>query len=177
MLLLIKFFTKLYIPRSNIFLTERDVLYSSLEPPSGGQLKLLTHLNAASWSQNWLMYISSKHTPEFDEHYYMDYFNMRGMSNIYIDRNFFYLGFFPDNIITKKGPRYISLFELDNPKRLFSCKIIIENPQYIMYNSSLKEFKNEIKHLTDDAYVFFNYNELNRPEQIRYYLEWNYNIN
>ena len=46
-----------------------------------------------------------------------------------------------------------------------------------MYNSSLKEFKQEIKQLTDTAYVFFKYSELNRPEQIRYYLDWNYEIN
>ena len=177
MLLVIKFFTKLYNPRTFVSLNENNKLYSSLEPPSGGQLKLLTHLNAASWSYNWLMYISSDKTPDFDEHYYMDYFNMRGMSNIYTDNDYFYLGFFPDKVITNNGPRYISLFELNNVKRVFNCKIIIENPHYIMYNSSLKEFKQEIKQLTDAAYVFFKYSDLNRPEQIRYYLDWNYNIN
>ena len=73
-------------PRASLFL-ETDLIHS-LEPPSGGSLKLSTHLNAASWSYNWLMYISADDTPEFDEHYYMDYFNMRGLSNIYTNANF-----------------------------------------------------------------------------------------
>ena len=164
------------IPRSSVFLEETNLI-DSLEPPSGGKLKLLTHLNAGNWAYNWLMYISGDNTPEFDEHYYMDYFNMRGMTNVYTDSNFFYLGFYPDGIHCKEGPVYISLFELIYSKRVFNCKIIIENPHYIMYNSSLKEFKQEIKQLTNSAYVFFKYSDLNRPEQIRYYLAWNYEIN
>tara|TARA_Y100000992_G_C21211537_1_gene465712 strand:+ start:216 stop:794 length:579 start_codon:yes stop_codon:yes gene_type:complete len=164
------------IPRSSLFLEETNLIHS-LEPPSGGSLKLLTHLNAGSWSYNWLMYISSEDTPDFDEHYYMDYFNMRGMSNVYTNNKFFYLGFYPDNVNCNEGPMYIALFELMYSKRIFNCKIIIQNPHYIMYNSSLKEFKQEIKQLTDSAYVFFKYSELNRPEQIRYYLDWNYENN
>ena len=169
------YYTPSVYPRANLLL-ETDLIHS-LEPPSGGSLKLLTHLNAASWSYNWLMYISSEDTPGFDEHYYMDYFNMRGLSNIYTDSNFFYLGFFPEEIICNHGPMYISLFELLQSKRVFNCKIIIQNPHYTMYDSTLKEFKQEIKHLTDTSYVFFKYSELNRPEQMRYYLGWNYEIN
>ena len=167
--------------RTNVFQRvkphlETDLI-KSLEPPSGGSLKLLTHINAGSWSYNWLMYISANNTPHFDVQYYMDYFNMRGLSNIYTSSNFFYLGYFPDNIKCNEGPMYISLFELIYPKRVFNCKIIIQNPRYIMYNSTLKEFKQDIKYLTDSAYVFFKYSELNRPEQIRYYLDWNYENN
>lgn len=152
-------------------------LMHSLEPPSGGSLKLLTHLNAASWSHNWLTYISADGTPEFDEHYYMDYFNMRGLSNIYTNTDFFYLGYYPDEMRCNEGPMYIALFELLHSKRVFNCKIIIENPHYIHYNSTLKEFKHEVKHLTDVAYVFFKYTDLNTPGQLRYYLDWNYEIN
>lgn len=162
-------------PRARLFL-DMDLIHS-LEPPSGGSLKLLTHLNAASWSYNWLMYISAADTPEFDEHYYMDYFNMRGLSNIYTNSNFFYLGYFPDGMKCDEGPMYIALFELLHSKRVFNCKIIIENPHYIHYNSTLKEFKHEVKHLTDVAYVFFKYTDLNTPGQLRYYLDWNYEIN
>ena len=71
-----------------------DTLIHSLEPPSGGSLKLLTYLNAGSWAYNWLMYISSDNTPNFDEHYYMDYFNMRGLSSMLTNTDFFYLGYF-----------------------------------------------------------------------------------
>ena len=50
------------IPRSSPFLEESSLIHS-LEPPSGGSLKLLTHMNAASWTYNWLMYISADDTP------------------------------------------------------------------------------------------------------------------
>lgn len=163
------------IPKVKIYLESK--LAHSLEPPPGGSLKLSTHLNAASWSHNWLMYISSDNTPEFDEHYYMDYFNMRGMSNVHTNSNFFYLGYFPEGMRCNEGPMYIALFELLHSKRVFNCKIVIENPYYTSHNSTLKEFKQEIKHLTDTAYVFFKYSDLDRPEQIRYYLDWKYEIN
>ena len=164
------------VPRRPPNLTETNLI-DSLEPPSGGSLKLLTHLNAASWAYNWLMYISADDTPEFEEHYYMDYFNMRGLSNTYTNSKFFYLGYFPEGMNCNEGPKYIALFELLHSKRVFNCKIIIENPHYIMYNSTLKEFKQEIKQLTDSAYVFFKYTDLKTPGQIRYYLDWNYEIN
>tara|TARA_X000001036_G_scaffold40404_2_gene32547 strand:- start:2487 stop:3053 length:567 start_codon:yes stop_codon:yes gene_type:complete len=174
------FYKNVYRPcvytRSSPFLEESSLIHS-LEPPSGGSLKLLTNLNAGSWTYNWLMYISADDTPDFDEHYYMDYFNMRGMSNIYTNANFFYLGYFPENVKCNKGPMYIALFELLHSKRVFNCKIIVENPHYIMYNSTLKEFKQELKQLTDSAYVFFKYTDLNTPGQLRYYLDWNYEIN
>lgn len=170
---------KIYKPhvntRSNIYMTPD--LINSLEPPSGGSLKILTHLNAANWAQNWLMYISEIDSPVFDEHYYMDYFNMRGLCNIYTNTNFFYLGYYPDGVICNEGPMYISLFELLPSKRIFNCKIIMENPHYIEYNSTLKKFKYEIKFLTDKAHVFFQYTDLNTPGQLRYYLDWNYEIN
>ena len=173
---ILPFYNKVYrteiTPRSSLFLEETKLIHS-LEPPSGGQLKLLNHLNAGNWAYSWLMYISSEKTEYFDEHYYMDYFNMRGLCNIYTNANFFYLGYFPDGVICDKGPMYIALFELMHSKRIFNCKIIIQNPQYITYNSSLIEFKEEIKHLTDTAYVFFKYSDLKREGQIRYYLEWN----
>tara|TARA_B100000085_G_C18496365_1_gene493498 strand:- start:155 stop:559 length:405 start_codon:yes stop_codon:yes gene_type:complete len=134
-------------------------------------------MNAASWSYNWLMYISADDTPEFDEHYYMDYFNMRGACNMYTNSKFFYLGYFPDNIRCNEGPMYIALFELMYSKRIFNCKIIIENPHYLDYDSTLKQFKEEIIYLTDSANVFLKYKDLKREGQLRYYLDWNYEIN
>ena len=38
--------------------------------------------------------------------------------------------------------------------------------------SELEIFKDHIINLTNTAYVFFEYNDLNRPGQVRYYLEW-----
>ena len=41
----------------------------SLTPPSGGELKLLTHLNGAAWAQNWLLHMGRNDTQLYDEHY------------------------------------------------------------------------------------------------------------
>jgi hypothetical protein len=158
--------------RTSLFL-ETDLL-KSLEPPSGGELKLLTHLNAGSWTYNWLMYISSQYTEDFDEHYYMDFFNMRTLSSAYTSPTYFYLGFYPDGVNCKNGPKYLGLFELQTTKRIFNTKYIVENPYYVDGDSKLLEFKKSLIHLTDTAFVFLNYKELNRPEQLRYYMSWNY---
>ena len=157
---------------SRVNMIKNDTLINSLEPPSGGSLKLLTHLNAASWSYNWLMYISDPQTDNYDDHFYMDYFNMNGMTNIYTNVEFFYLGYFPDGLVCNQGPKYIGLFRLNHKKRVFNAILLIENPHYTHTDSNLHDFKREVMALTDTAHVFFRYNDLKRPEQIRYYLEW-----
>lgn len=153
------------------YLESNNTLEMSLEPPSGGELKLLTHLNAENWAHNWVMFIANSGV-EYDDHYYLDYFTMKGMSNMYTSSEYFYLGFFPDSIITNHGPKYIGLFELQHSKRIFNTKCIIENPYYIDGDSELDLFKEYIINLTENAYVFFKYTDLNTPGQVRYYLEW-----
>ena len=49
---LIRTFCLVTSPRVKIFMN--DSLAKSLEPPSGGELKLLTHLNAENWAHNWV---------------------------------------------------------------------------------------------------------------------------
>ena len=53
--------TKIYnthtIPRAKIH--SESNLTKMLEPPSGGELKLLTHLSAENWAHNWVIYISN----------------------------------------------------------------------------------------------------------------------
>ena len=153
------------------YLESNNTIEMALEPPSGGELKLLTHLNAENWAHNWVMFIANSGV-EYDDHYYLDYFTMKGMSNMYTSSDYFYLGFFPDSIITNHGPKYIGLFELQHSKRIFNTKCIIENPYYIDGDSELDVFKEYIINLTENAYVFFKYTDLNTPGQVRYYLEW-----
>ncbi len=154
-------------------------IYNNLKyeiiPPSGGQLKLLTSLSASNWANDWIISISSENTPEYDYHYYSDYFNMLSMANIYDDKKYFYLGFFPDKKINNNGPRYIGLFELQYKECTMNTKLIIENPHYIEDPSDLVVFRNCLLDLTRDAMVFLNFRELNRAEQLRYYYEWYYN--
>ena len=159
--------------RSNIpyLISNSSNLIRSLEPPSGGELKLLTHLSAEQWSHNWILYIANSEV-QYSDHYYLDYFTMKGMANMYTSSEYFYLGYFPNSIITNQGPKYIGLFNLDYKKRIFNTKCIIENPYYMDGDSELTNFKKHIIDLTESAYVFFKYTDLNTPGQVRYYLEW-----
>ena len=118
--------------RSNIpyLISNSSNLIRSLEPPSGGELKLLTHLSAEQWSHNWILYIANSEV-QYSDHYYLDY-----------------------------------------KKRIFNTKCIIENPYYMDGDSELTNFKKHIIDLTESAYVFFKYTDLNTPGQVRYYLEW-----
>jgi len=40
----------------------------------------------------------------------------------------------------------------------------------------LVDFKNEIQELTEKSFVFLKYSELKRPEQMKYFLEWRFNV-
>lgn len=149
-----------------------DSFISSLESPGNGELKLLTHLNAENWAHNWLMHISDESTPQFDEHYYRDFLNMLSVAPSYTSKEFFYLGFFPKDSRNYEGPRYIGVFELIHPKRTFDTIMIMENPHYLDDPSDLIDFKHQIIHLTESSFVFFRFDKLRRPEQMRYFLEW-----
>ncbi len=162
------------IRHGHVFLEGEESLIKSLEPPSGGELKLLTHLSTENWAHNWLLYIANSGV-EYNDNYYMDYFSMKGMSNMYTSPEFFYLGYFPDSRITTQGPKYVGLFELQYKKRIFNTKCIMENPYYMEDKSELLQFKDLVTQLTDNAHVFFNYKDLNKPGQIRYLLQWNFN--
>jgi hypothetical protein len=149
-------------------------LHNSLVPPSGGELKLLFPVSTQNWVHEWIIYISNSNT-HYDDHYYFDYFTMKGLANMYTSSEYFYLGFFPDSIITSQGPKYIGLFQLNHKARVFNTKCIIENPYYIEGESELSLFKDHIVKLTESAFVFFSYADLNSPGQVRYYLEWRLN--
>lgn len=149
-----------------------DSLITSLESGGSSELKLLTHLNAESWANAWLMHISHETTPFFDEHYYRDYLNMLCVSSSYTTSEYFYLGFFPEKLRNYEGPKYIGVFKLLHKQRIFDTIIIIENPYYIDDPSHLINFKYIITHMTDSSYVFFKFNGLKRPDQMRYYLAW-----
>ena len=160
------------LPKLNIYL-ETD--FESMIPPSGGKIKLLTHLNAENWAHNWMTHVSK--SEEFNvrkadsDHYYLEYFIMKGMTRTYTSNNHLYLGFFPDTEIKENGPRYIALFNLEH--KSFNTKCIIQNP-HMFQGSELTIFKNSVKELTKRNNIYFNFSELNVPGQYRYFLDWYY---
>ena len=148
-----------------IQLDDEESLQQSLEPPAGGELKLLTYIGAENWAHKWLLYIANSGV-EYNDNYYNDYFTMKGMTNMYTSPEYFYLGYFPDSRITFEGPKYIGLFELQYKKRIFNAKCIIENPFYMEDESELLYFKELIIQLTESAYVFFNYKILINQDRL-----------
>lgn len=163
--------------RSNIIYNVDDTkLIESLIPPSGGELKLLTHLNGNAWAQNWLLHMGRNDTAVYDDHYCMECLSMKESSNIYTSEEYLYFGFFPEGC---KGtaayePKYLALFVVQPKKRALNAKLIVENPKYIHEETMLVEFENSLRQLCDESYVFFKYDELKRPGQIRYYYEWTF---
>jgi len=147
----------------------------SLTPPSGGELKLLTHLNGNAWAQNWLLHMGKNDTELYDEHYCTECLRMKQASNLYTSVDYFYFGFYPDD--SKCGPyepKYMALFVLDPKKRVLNAKLIVENPKFIHEETMLIPFENSLRQLCDESFVFFKYDELKRPGQIRYYYEWTF---
>ena len=162
-----------FTPRNCYVNLGDDSLINSLEEFGGStELKLLTHLNAEGWANSWLMHISQESTPFFDEHYYRDYLNMLSVAPSYTSKEYLYLGFYPDGNRNYDGPKYIGVFKLIHRQRTFNTIMIIENPHYIGDDSHLINFKHTLMHMTDSSRVFFKFNDLKRPEQIRYYLAW-----
>jgi len=173
------------IYRSNV-LGRTDLVYNneggssglieSLTPPSGGELKLLTHLNANAWAQNWLLYMGREDTENYDDHYSMECLRMKESSNIYTSEEYLYFGFFPDGCSGKAAyePKYLALFVVQPKKRALNAKLIVENPKFINEETRLVDLENSLRRLCDDSYVFFKFDELKRPGQIRYYYEWTF---
>jgi hypothetical protein len=161
------------ISRRNACINLEQDLFNSIEEYDGGvELKLLTHMNAQGWSNSWLMHIAHESTPFFDEHYYRDYLNMLSVSAGYTSKEYFYLGFYPEDSRGGNGPKYIGVFKLMHRQRILDTIMIIENPYNLDDDSNLANFKDTIIHMADTAQVFFKFNNLKKPEQMRYYLAW-----
>jgi len=153
----------------------REDILESLTPPSGGELKLLTHLNGAAWAQNWLIHMARNDTELYDEHYCTECLRMKQASDVYTSEEYFYFGFYPEE--SKCGqfePKYMAMFVLDKKRRALNAKLVVENPKFIHEETMLIPFENSLRKLCDESYVFFKYDELKRPGQIRYYYEWTF---
>jgi len=152
-----------------------STMLDSLNPPSGGELKLLTNLNCNAWAQNWLLHMGRADTELYDEHYCTECLHMKEATSMYTSEEYFYFGFSPDGSnCGSYEPKYMALFFLDAKRRAMNAKLIVENPKFIGEDTMLVQFENDVRKLCDESYVFFKYDELKRPGQIRYYYEWTF---
>ena len=150
--------------------------YNNIKPRSK-YLRLVSYLETIEWSKQWIHdminYGSSKIYPGF---IYEDIFEMREFCKKNISNEYFYIGYYPEDVNTYKGPYYIGAFGLNISNRDFNTYLIIQNPNYIIAskkdNDRFKNFKKELKKMTEDAFVFFQFSELKNKSSNRYYLSW-----
>jgi hypothetical protein len=148
-----------------------DNLIEPLVPPPGNALKYLTYMNINAWADNWLTYMQAH--PLHDDHYVSECLKLKETCNIYTSDEYFYFGYFPNT--GGSGlyePKYVTVCELLHSKRTLSVRLVAENPKFIDDDSLLIAFENDLRQLCDTSFVFFKYDELKRPGQMRYYYDW-----
>lgn len=148
----------------------------NLEPTSK-DLKLLTSFSAMEWARTWIY--EMVHVPDFFPTFmFSDMFRMRDFAQKNNSKHFFYIGYYPSDVNLKNGPFYIGAFELVPAKREFRTYLILQNPYYCAENiyddMKIKNFKKELVAMTNDAYVFFKFENLKDSADQRYYYSWCY---
>ena len=145
---------------------------SLVKPGDGEELQVLTHLDAKELAEKW-----SKYSKTLDQDQQMcESLQLQEMTNVYTTENYFYFGYFPrtGGRAGPNEPKYLAVFALLHKKRTLTAKLIVVNPKYIYETSHLLEFENALRKLCDESYVFFKYDELKRPGQMRYYLSFTF---
>jgi hypothetical protein len=145
--------------------------------PTSKDLKLLTSFSAMEWARTWIY--EMVHVPDyFPTFMFSDMFRMRDFAQKNNSKHFFYIGYYPSDVNLKNGPFYIGAFELVPAKREFRTYLILQNPYYCAENiyddMKIKKFKKELVAMTNDAYVFFKFENLKDSADQRYYYSWCY---
>lgn len=167
---------KKQLDEKNEFLKKKIEKYENFESTSK-DLKLLTSFSAAEWCKTWIY--EMVHVPDyFPSFMFQDMFRLRDFSQKNHTKHYFYIGYYPSDTNLKKGPYYIGAFELKPDIREFHTHIIIQNPFYCIDNNydenKIKNFKKELINMTNDAFVFFKFNNLKDNSDERYYYSWCY---
>lgn len=141
------------------------------------QLSLLNNIATAEWSRTWIYDMVNINNESFPQYMYKDMFTMRNYCSNNEKNIDFYIGFFPTLRKCNNGPYYIGAFKLNPQSKIFSSKLIIQNPNYLDDDQSfLKEFKNILKVMCKRAGAVFHYSDLKNIQNKRYYMAWKYNI-
>ena len=141
------------------------------------QLSLLNNIVTAEWSKSWIYDMVNINDESFPQYIYKDMFMMRDYCSNNEKNIDFYIGFFPTLRKCNNGPYYIGAFKLNPKSKIFSSKLIIQNPNYLDDDQSfLKEFKNNLKVMCKRAGAVFDYSELKNIENKRYYMAWKYDM-
>jgi hypothetical protein len=87
----------------------------------------------------------------------------------------FYIGYYPFSNKNDNDPIYIGYFSINPFKRLFSCKSIIQNPNFLDDSSYIINFKQNIDKVSRDAKCKFIFDDLKNLENKRYWMSWFHN--
>ena len=114
----------------------------------------------------------------YPKYVYSDIFLMRD----YIIKNSedidFYIGFYPKLRKCNNGPYFIGAFKLNPKDKMFSCNLIIQNPNYMDDDQSFfLDYKKDLMSMCQQADVKFDYINLKNLENKRYWMSWRLNLN
>ena len=125
---------------------------------------ILSSEKTMAWIEEWVDMLTIPN-------YYVflnDMFIMREFARQNTSNKYFYLGYYPSNIRTNKGPYYIGVFELVVEKHEFHSYMVIQNPNYEM-DTFMLPFKTELLGLCEYVNVSFTYDQLLDK---RYFYAW-----
>lgn len=149
----------------------------SLEIYETNQVTLLNNVVTQEWGKKWIYDMVQQYNNYFPQYMYKDMFLMREYCEKNVKNTDFYIGFFPTIRKCIYGPYYIGAFKLNPITKIFSCKYIIQNPNYVDDNKSFFiEFKNNVKIVSKKAGATFDFSELKNLENKRYYMAWKYDL-
>lgn len=140
-------------------------------------IKLLNNLAIIEWTKQWIHDMVNSGTSRlYPKFMYEDMFIIREFAARNITNKYFYIGYFPGDIITNRGPYYIAALELITKNKVLDTQLIVQNPNYIIKNEidnyRMVNFKKELKMLCGEAGIFFRYGNLRNKSDNRYYMCW-----
>ena len=139
------------------------------------QLTLLNNEETIDYTKKWIKDMILINGINFPQYMYKDMYIMRDFSENNKSLLDFYIGYYPFTNKDTNDPIYIGYFSVNPFKRLFSCKSIIQNPNYNDNESYIINFKYNIEKVSKDAKCKLIFEDLKNLENKRYWMSWFYN--
>ena len=140
-------------------------------------LKLIKSNKVIDLTKEWIYdMINSKH--KYEKFIYEDLFLMRDYALVNNTKKHFYISYFPPQVRSIHGSHYIAAVELCVKKREFKIQLFIQNPNYMIQSEydekKIVDFKYQLIALCKKSGVFFEYSDLKKNYNSRYYYSWLY---
>ena len=140
------------------------------------QLSMLNNVATGEWCKNWIYDMINFNGITYPDYLYQDLFLMREYYYKNKDNIDFYIAFFPTTRICNNGPYFIGSFKLNLKSKIFSTKLIIQNPNYLDDDKSFfNDFKTNLLLMCKRAGVVFDFSELKNLDNKRFYMSWKFN--